>query len=89
MKGINERISLVNWMALTRREIFPDSKPKIDQPAGPQGPSGESAWTAVRVSERLAPSAQRLVLGTGRGSVGQSWQWTPAPGPSEAQSLHI
>lgn len=84
MKGINECISLVNWMALNRREmLFPDSKPKIYLPAEPRGRSGESAWTAVRVLECLAPSAQRLVLGMGRG------QWTPALGPSEAHLLHI
>ena len=68
-------------MALNRREIFPDSKPKIDQPAGPQGPSGESAWTAVRVSERLAPSAQRLVLGTGQGQCRTVLAVDPSPGP--------
>lgn len=42
-----------------------------------------------RVSERLAPSAQRLVLGMGRGSASQSWQWTPALGPSKAVASHL
>ena len=81
MKGINEHISLVNWMALNKREIFPDSKPKIDRPAGPGGPSGESAWTAVRVSERLAPSAQRLVLGMGQGQCRTILAVDPSPRP--------
>lgn len=86
MKAINERISLVNWMALNRREmLLPDSKPKIYLPAGP---SGESAWMAEFRSAWLPlPNASCWELD--RGSASRSWQWTPALGPSKAVASHL